>query len=215
MKRTIAALGLAGVMLFVSPASAHLDSFDDGADDGYQAGDINTTAHTTPLDLAGASFREKAGNYKFKLMLQDPLDLNNLCSEAACSGTTIESHGVLNADFYRFVDNARKNWYFIEAGSDGSGGMIAGLFKVTNSGADFVANATATLSSDQMTVTLKSSRSNIKGHTKGRKIFWNTTSVFWEASGTGYCEYDTNFAYANGCVDWIPDTEDAPHKLQN
>ena len=134
MKRTIAALGLAGVMLFASPASAHLKSYEDGSDDAYQAGDINTTAHTTPLDLAGASFREKAANYKFKLTMQDPLVLDLLCSEAACSGKTIESHGVLNADFYRFVDDARKNWYFIEAGSDGAGGLVAGLFKVTNSG---------------------------------------------------------------------------------
>ena len=215
MKRTIAALGLTGVMLLAAPATAHLKSYPDGENDAYQAGDINTTAHETPLDLANASFKEKASKYIVKSTLQDPLDVNLLCSQDTCSGKTIESHGVLSADFYRFVDDARKNWYFVEVGQDGSGNLLAGLFKVTNSGSDFQANATATLSDDGMVVTIKVPRANINGHKKGRRIFWNATSTWWSPDATGYCEFDVTQAFANGCVDWIPDTEDAPHKLEN
>ena len=143
MKRTIAALGLAGVMLIASPAGAHLKSYEDGSDDAYQAGDINDDgAHVS----AGSRRQLRSGRRRpttsSSVTMQDPLSLDLLCSEDACSGKTIESHGVLNADFYRFVDDARKNWYFIEAGSDGAGGLVAGLFKVTNSGSEFVANAT-------------------------------------------------------------------------
>ena len=215
MKRTIAALGCAGVMLIAAPATAHLKSYTDGANDAYQAGDVDGTAHTSPLDLAAASFKEKPGKYIVKSTLQNPLDVNLLCSQDTCSGKTIESHGVLSADFYRFVDGARKNWYFVEVGQDGNGNLIAGLFKVTDSGSDFVTNAAATLSDDGMVVTIKAPRANINKHKKGRKIFWNATSTYWEAAGTGHCEFDTTQAFANGCVDWIPDTEDAPHKLQN
>jgi hypothetical protein len=215
MKRTIAALGLTGVMLFAAPATAHLKSYSDGANDAFQAGDVGTTAHTTPLDLANASFKEKPGKYIVKSTLQNPLDVNLLCSQDTCSGNTIESHGVLSADFYRFVDDARKNWYFVEVGQDGSGNLLAGLFKVTSTGADFQANGTATVSDDGTVVTIKVPRANINGHKKGRKIYWNATSTYWEAAGTGHCEFDTTQAFANGCVDWIPDTEDAPHKLEN
>jgi hypothetical protein len=215
MTRTLTALALAGVLLFAGPAAAHLKSFEDGTNDAYQAGNTDTTAQVTPLDLSGGSFREKPANYKFVLSLHEALDTNLLCSEAACSGDTIESHGFFFADFYRSVDGAQKNYSFIHAATAGEGGLIAGLFKLTSSGVEFVANATATLSDDGMKVTLKAPRNKIKGHTEGRKIFWNTTSAWWEPSDSDHCLFDSNEAYANACVDWIPDASDAPHKLQN
>ena len=215
MKRTLVALGLVTVMAAAAaPAGAHLKSYTDGTNDAYQAGDVGTTAHVTPLDLAGASFRKKPANYKVVITLQDPLDVNLVCSTTTC-GSGIEQHGIFSTDFYRVVDGAKKNWYFVEVIQDGSGNLIAGLFKVTNSGSDFVANATVTLSDDTLRVTIKAPRNKLKGHLKGRKIFWNATSAWWEASGAGFCEYDNTQAFGNACVDWIPDAADAPHKLQN
>jgi hypothetical protein len=214
MKRTLGALGLVGAMLVATPASAHLKSYVDGTDDSYQAGDTSTTAHETPIDLSGASFREKAGAYKFKVTFHEPLDPNILWSPSQ-EGDTIESQGVVSADFFRFVDDARKNWYFVEVSRDGNGNPQGGLFKVTDNGTDFVTDAPVTLSDDGLTLKMSAPRGKLKGHAKGRKIFWNTTSTYWQPAGTGYCEFDSTQGFANGCVDWIPDAADAPHKLQN
>ena len=216
MKRTLAALGLVGVMIFAVPAGAHLKSFEDGTDDSFQAGDTDGTAHATPLDLAGASFRERPRAYKVNMRFHDPLDMDLLCSSKTCGGDTIESHGFLTSDFYRFVDETRKNLYFVEVANDGSGNPIAGLFKVTKTGAvDFVSNATATLSDDGLTMKIKVPRGKLKGHVKGRKIFWNAASAYWQPAETGFCEYTDGEVWLNACVDWIPDASDAPHKLQN
>jgi hypothetical protein len=215
MKRTLAALGLVASMIFALPASAHLKSFEDGTDDSYEAGDTDGTAHTTPIDLAGASFREKPKAYKVTMIFHDPLDMDLLCSSKTCGGDTIESHGFLSSDFYRFGDDTRKNWYFAEVGNDGSGNPIAGLFKVTQTGNELVSNATATLSDDGLTMKVKAPRGKMKGHKKGKKIYWNAVSVYWQPAETGFCEFTAGVDWGNACVDWIPDLSDAPHKLQN
>ena len=215
MKRTLAALGLIGAVIFAAPAGAHLKSFEDGTDDSYEAGNTDGTPHATPLDLGGASFREKRKAYKVTMTFHDPLNMDLLCSAETCVDEPIESHGLLSSDFYRFGDDSRKNWYFVEVGNDGSGTPIAGLFKVTRTGNDFVSNATASLSDDGLTMKVRVPRGKMKGHVKGRKIYWNAVSAYWEPAGTGYCEYDNTVEWVNACVDWIPDVSDAPHKLQN
>jgi hypothetical protein len=196
------------------PAGAHLKSVDDGNNDSYEAGNINGTAHVTPMDMSGASFREKPRNYKITVTFHDALDVGLLCSEKAC-GDLIEGHGFVVSNLYRLKGKETKNYYIVQVAQDGSGNLIAAVLRVTNDGADPVDVAIATMSDDGSTMTIKVPRKELKGHVEGRKIYWNVTSVYWYPAKTGFCEYNEEENFAAACVDWIPDAADAPHKLQN
>lgn len=212
MRRLVPVVAAVLLLATFTPASAHYRWVDDALGDTYEADDTSGDPVSSRLDVQMVSFQDFEKRYEFFFFLIMSVDPSEICPTDGC-GSDPATMGYLDIEFFRLKGDKITKPYLLRIRR--SGEELTGLLSrgSMNKASDVVEVPVEMDAPNIFKVTIP--RKYVKGQPKGKTIGWKTATVWWEdPAESEVCLADAALDFMGACVDRVPDTGYAEHKLR-